>query len=224
MRPPARLVCRACLPAWRSPAFAGCGSDESGERAGHRRWATCPRTRRSPSRSIPNLDGDAVPRRATGSPRRFPLGGPGREGRSLEMPRARAATGWTSSDDVSAAARQPVRGRRRQRLLISRAAPDENGFVAAIQVSRQGQARVSCIEKTRARRSQGEQSGAKVYDSRPGHEFAVDGDSLVFAGSRRLLNQALDAPRRRTRELDAAQVQARAWTASATPGIAAGRS
>ena len=36
----------------------------------------------------------------------------------------------------------------------------------------------------------GEQSGAKIYDA-SGTEFAVDGDTVVFAGSRKLLNEAL---------------------------------
>jgi Protein of unknown function (DUF3352) len=66
---------------------------------------------------------------------------------------------------------------------------NQNGFVAAIKVSDEGKLG-DLLDKTGAKQK-GEQSGAKIYDDN-GTEFAVDGDTVVFAGSRELLNQALD--------------------------------
>ena len=65
---------------------------------------------------------------------------------------------------------------------------DGNGFVAAIQVSDED--KLGDLLESTERAEKGEQSGAKIYDA-SGTEFAVDGDTVVFAGSRKLLNEAL---------------------------------
>ena len=66
--------------------------------------------------------------------------------------------------------------------------PDAD-FVAAIQVADKG-ALDSLIDKTEPS-ERGEQSGATVYED-DGTVFAVEDDVVVFAGSDRLLNQALE--------------------------------
>ena len=62
------------------------------------------------------------------------------------------------------------------------------GFVAAIEVSDTDQLK-DLLEKSGAA-DKGEQSGATIYEE-GGTEFAVDGSTVVFAGSREQLNQAL---------------------------------
>lgn len=65
----------------------------------------------------------------------------------------------------------------------------DDDFVAAIQV-KDKDALDSLIDKTKAD-ERGEQSGATIYED-DGTVFAVENDVVVFAGSDRLLNQALE--------------------------------
>lgn len=65
----------------------------------------------------------------------------------------------------------------------------ESGFVAAIRVDDEDKLG-DLLDKTGAKET-GEESGAKVYEE-SGTEFAVDGDQVVFAGTREQLNAALE--------------------------------
>jgi len=65
-----------------------------------------------------------------------------------------------------------------------------NAYVGAIQ-AKDGDKLQDLIEKAGADQK-GEKSGAKVYEDRTGSSYATDGDVLVVAGSRKLLDEALE--------------------------------
>ena len=173
MRPPARLP--AFLPAClRSPASRAAAATE----------------RRRP-RLVARLPARGHAVRRCGGHRRPRGAVPGPRHALQEVPLRRAdkeacSRAWPSGhrreprERRRAPARQPVRDRLRQRLLISRRLGRERLRRRDPGLG-QGQAE-DLLEKTQAA-DQGEQSGARVYQQ-SGTEFAVDGDTLVFAGSR----------------------------------------
>ena len=68
---------------------------------------------------------------------------------------------------------------------------EDDNFVAAIEAKRQG-ARSRTPWRRRARRGRASQSGATLYEDSDGDTFAIEDDVLVVAGSRELLDAALE--------------------------------
>ena len=66
---------------------------------------------------------------------------------------------------------------------------EPNSFVGAIETKDGG--KLNDLVKKDGAKQKGEQSGAKVYEDSTGNTFAVKGDVLVVAGSRKLLDDAL---------------------------------
>ena len=174
MRPPARLACLlACLLA--IAGFAGCGSDESGD-ALDSSLGYLPED--TPFAVAVNTDVHGEQYRALDTLfKKFPFGEEIKE--YVLEGLAKQATGVNLDDDVVPLLGNPfVIGSASASSFLD--GSDENGFVAAIQVSDRGKLE-ELLEKTQAA-DQGEQSGARVYQQ-SGTEFAVDGDN---AGVRRL--------------------------------------
>jgi hypothetical protein len=182
MRPPARLlVLLVCLLAF--AGFAGCGSDDAGGPLDSS-LGYLPKDAPFAVAVDTDVDGDQY-QALNALFKKFPLGDAVREIvlRSL----AKEATGVDLQKEVVPLLGNPfVVGAADASSFLSGA--DGHGFVAAIQVS-DGDRLGDLLKSTNAA-EKGEQSGAKVYDA-SGTEFAVDGDTVVFAGSRKLLNEAL---------------------------------
>jgi Protein of unknown function (DUF3352) len=116
---------------------------------------------------------------------KFPFGGQLRNQllRQLEL------GGGNFEEDIEPILGNPfVVGGTDVRSLIDESEDDD--FVAAIQAENEG-ALQDAIEKEGAERT-GEQSGADLYEDSDGDTFAIEGDVLVAAGSRELLDQALE--------------------------------
>ena len=182
MRPPARLlVLLACLLAL--AGFAGCGSDDAGGPLDSS-LGYLPEDAPFAVAVHTDVDGDQY-QALNALFQKFPLGDAVREIvlRSL----AKEATGVDLQKDVVPLLGNPF-------VVGAADAPsflggsDGNGFVAAIQVSDED--KLGDLLKATGAAERGEESGAKIYDA-SGTEFAVDGDTVVFAGSRTLLNEAL---------------------------------
>lgn len=182
MRPPARLACLlACLLA--IACFAGCGSDTSGD-ALDSSLGYLPED--TPFAVAVNTDVHGEQYQALDTLfKKLPFGEQIKQ--YLIKSLANEATGLNLQDDVVPLLGNPfVVGAASASSLLD--GSDENGLVAAIRVSDRGKLD-DLLDKTKAT-EKGEQSGAKIYQQ-AGTEFAVDGDNVVFAGSRQLLNQAL---------------------------------
>jgi hypothetical protein len=182
MRPPARLlVLLVCLLAF--AGFVGCGSDDAG---GPLDGSLGYLPKDAPFAVAVDTDVDGDQYQALNALfKKFPLGDAVREIvlRSL----AKEATGVDLQKEVVPLLGNPfVVGAADASSFLSGA--DGHGFVAAIKVSDTD--KLGDLLKSTAATEKGEQSGAKVYDA-SGTEFAVDGDTVVFAGSRKLLNEAL---------------------------------
>ncbi len=208
MRPPARPRCLlACLLAL--AGFSACGSDSSGG-ALDSSLGYLPED--TPFAVAVNTDVHGEQYQALDTLfKKFPFGEQIRE--CLLKSLAKGATGVDLEKDVVPLLGNPfVVGAASASSLLD--GSDENGFVAAIQVSDKGKLE-DLLDKTEAA-EKGEQSGAKIYEQ-DGTEFAVDGDTVVFAGSRRAAEPGARPPRRRQRARRG-HVQAAASRASATTG------
>jgi hypothetical protein len=106
---------------------------------------------------------------------------------SLEQQLEQSSNGVNFNDDVKPALGNP--------FVVG--APDaasfnsdsgSSSFVAAIK-TKDGDALDNLIDKTKPKKT-GEESGATLYED-GGNEFAVEGDTVVFAGTREQLRQAL---------------------------------
>jgi len=101
---------------------------------------------------------------------------------------AQSATGVDLEEDVVPLRGNPfVVGATDAKNFLGDSASDS--FVAAIQVADEDKLG-DLLEKTGVRKT-GEKSGATIYDDE-GTEFAVEGDSVVFAGTREQLDAALE--------------------------------
>ena len=183
MRPPVRLLALlVCLLA--IAGFVGCGSDDSRWTPRRLASATCRRTRRSPWSWTPTWAATSI-QALNALFQKFPLGDAVREIVLSRSPRRPPE--WTSRRTWCRCSATPSWWARRTPRPSS-SGSDGNGFVAAIEVS-DGDKLGDLLKSTGAA-EKGEQSGAKIYEA-DGTEFAVDGDTVVFAGSRKLLNEAL---------------------------------
>ncbi|HEU0025435.1 MAG TPA: DUF3352 domain-containing protein [Thermoleophilaceae bacterium] len=183
MRPPARLlVLLACL--FALVGFAGCGSDES---AGPLDSSLGYLPADAPFAVAIDTDVDGEQIQALNTLiKKFPFGEAIRDAFLKNL--AKEATGVDLEKDVVPLLGNPfVVGAADSSSFLD--GSDENGFVAAIEVSDEDKLN-DLLEKTGAT-EEGEQSGATIYDA-DGTEFAVDGSTVVFAGSRELLNAALE--------------------------------
>ena len=182
MRPPVRiLVLLVCLLAF--AGFSGCGSDDAaGPLDGTLSYL--PDDAPFAVAVDTNVDGDQY-QALNALFDKFPLGDAVRE--IVLRTLAKEATGVDLQKDVVPLLGNPfVVGAADASSFLS--GTDGDGFVAAIQVSDEDKLN-SLLESTDAT-EKGEQSGAKIYDA-SGTQFAVDGDTVVFAGSRKLLDEAL---------------------------------
>ena len=183
MRPPARiLVVLACLLAL--AGLSACGSDSSGS-ALDSSLGYLPKDAPFAVAVDTDVDGTQI-QNLDKLVKRFPFGEQIRDGLLTNL--AKGATGVDLEKDVVPLLGNPfVVGAADGGSFLD--GSDQNSFVAAIQVSDEDKLG-DLIDKTGVE-EKGEQSGAKIYDA-DGTEFAVDGDTVVFAGSRELLNQALE--------------------------------
>ena len=182
MRPPVRLLALlACLVAL--TGLASCGSDDAGG-ALDSSLSYLPEDAPFAVAVDTDVDGDQY-KALNALFQKFPLGDAVREVvlRSL----AKEATGVDLEKDVVPLLGNPfVVGAADASSFLD--GSDGNGFVAAIRVSDEDKLQ-DLLESSEVT-EKGEQSGARIYDS-SGAEFAVDGDNVVFAGSRKLLDEAL---------------------------------
>jgi hypothetical protein len=184
MRPPARLFALlACLLA--IAGLTACGSDEGGGSALDTSLGYLPADAPFAVAVDTDVDGDQIKALDT-LVRKFPFGQQIRD--SFLKGLAEDATGVDLAEDVVPLLGNPfVVGASDPAALLGGSA--EDSFIAAIEVSDEGKLN-DLLEKTGAQ-ERGEQSGATIYDA-DGTEFAVDGSSVVFAGSRELLDAALE--------------------------------
>ena len=187
MRPPVRLLALlACLLAVGGSvaAFAGCGDDESG---GALDGSLGYLPKDTPFALAVNTDVDGDQYQALNAIfKKFPFGDAIKEFilRSL----AKQTTGVDFEKDVVPLLGNPfVVGASDPQSFLS--GDGDAGFIAAIEVSDTDQLK-DVLEKSGATQK-GEQSGATIYDD-SGTQFAVDGSTVVFAGDREQLNQALE--------------------------------
>ncbi len=182
MRPPVRLlVLLVCLLAL--AGFAGCGSDDAG---GPLDGSLGYLPKDAPFAVVVDTDVGGDQYQALNTLfQKFPLGDAVRE--IVLRTLAKEATGVDLQKEVVPLLGNPfVVGAADAESFLS--GSDGNGFVAAIEVS-DGDKLSDLLGSTDAA-EKGEESGAKIYDA-SGTEFAVDGDTVVFAGSRKLLDEAL---------------------------------
>ena len=184
MRPPARfLVVLACLLAL--AGLSACGSDSGSGSALDNSLGYLPKDAPFAVAVDTDVDGSQI-QNLDKLVKKFPFGAQIRDGLLQNL--AKGTTGVDLEKDVVPLLGNPfVIGAADGSSFLS--GSDKNGFVAAIEVSDEGKLN-DLLDKTGAK-EKGEQSGAKIYDA-DGTEFAVDDGTVVFAGSRDLLNQALD--------------------------------
>ena len=185
MRPPVRLLALlACLLAVGGAvaAFSGCGSDDA---AGPLDGSLSYLPKDTPFAVVVDTDTDGDQYKALDAIfKKFPFGGAIKE--FLLRSLAKETTGVDFQKDVVPLLGNPfVVGASDPASFLS---GGDAGFVAAIEVSDTDQLK-DVLEKSGAA-DKGEQSGATIYEE-GGTEFAVDGSTVVFAGSREQLNQAL---------------------------------
>ncbi|MBN1528091.1 MAG: DUF3352 domain-containing protein [Thermoleophilaceae bacterium] len=186
MRPPVRLVALlACLLAVGGSvaAFAGCGGDESG--------GTLDSTlgylpKDTPFALSVDTDVDGEQYQALNAVfKKFPFGDVIKE--FVLKALAKETTGVDFEKDVVPLLGNPfVVGASDPQSFLS---GGDAGFVAAIEVSDEDKLQ-DVLEKSGVT-EKGEQAGATIYDD-SGTQFAVDGATVVFAGDREQLNQALE--------------------------------
>ena len=182
MRPPVRLLALlACLVA--TTGLVACGSDEPGGSLDSS-LSYLPEDAPFAVAVDTDVNGDQY-QALNGLFQKFPLGDAVRE--IVLQTLAKEATGVDLQKEVVPLLGNPfVVGAADAESFLG--GSDGNGFVAAIQVSDED--KLGDLLKSAGAAEKGEESGAKIYDA-DGTEFAVDGDTVVFAGSRRLLNEAL---------------------------------
>jgi hypothetical protein len=189
MRPPARLLAMlACLLAVATAGglvASGCGSDSSGSPLDNS-LGYLPENAPLAVAIETDVDGDqfqALDRLA----KRFPFGEQIKNNilRSL----AENATGVNLQEDVLPLLGNPFVVGTTSASFLGGSSDGDSGFVAAIQAADKGKLD-DLLDKAGARKT-GEQSGATIYEE-SGTTFAVDGDTVVFAGSRDQLNAALE--------------------------------
>ena len=187
MRPPVRLLALlACLLAVGGSvaAFSGCGSDES---AGPLDGSLGYLPKDTPFALAVDTDVDGDQYQALDAIfKKFPFGGAIKE--FLLRSLAKETTGVDFQKDVVPLLGNPfVVGASDPASFLG--GDGDPGFIAAIEVSDEDQLK-GVLEKSGAT-DKGEQSGATIYEA-AGTEFAVDGSTVVFAGTREQLNQALE--------------------------------
>jgi hypothetical protein len=186
MRPPVRLLALlACLLAvgGSAAAFAGCGDDESGSSLDGS-LGYLPKD--TPFALSVNTNTDSDQYEALNAIfKKFPAGDLIKQ--YLLSLLTKETTGVDFQKDVVPLLGKPfVVGASDPVSFLS--GDGDPGFIAAIEVSDSDELK-DLLEKSGAT-DEGEQSGATIYED-SGTQFAVDGSTVVFAGSREELNQAL---------------------------------
>jgi hypothetical protein len=164
--------------------IAGCGGDDSSGSPLDSALSYLPKDAPFAVAIDTNVDGDQY-QALQALIKKFPFGEQLQN--SLKQQLEQSSNGINFNDDVKPALGNP--------FVVG--APDaasfnsdsgSSSFVAAVK-TKDGDALDTLIEKTKSKKT-GEESGATLYES-DGSVFAVEGDTLIFAGTRQQLTQAL---------------------------------
>jgi hypothetical protein len=164
--------------------IAGCGGDDSSGSALDSALSYLPKDAPFAVAIDTDVEGDQY-KTLQALVKKFPFGEQLQN--SLEQQLEQSSNGVNFNDDVKPALGNPfVVGAPDVASLDSDS--ETSNFVAAME-AKDGDALDNLVEKTKARKV-GEKSGATLYET-DGSDFAVEGNTVVFAGDRQQLTQAL---------------------------------